>query len=220
MLAYLLWCSTSYSRAKSKLFVLPEDLPLELTPFAFLIGKWEGTGVISYRQNEADEFPIEKEFRQRVEFAHDGANAITYISSAELIDEDDHKLLPSELGYWRLSRPSDDGDHGPGFILATGQPEIKNREDLEKLRNQEGGFDIQVSTLHPGGVAELYNGKIKGARVDLASAHGAAFETAKTYRHSTRLYGQVEGALLWVWEIALPNRELQPHASARLERVQ
>ena len=31
------------------MFVLPEDLPLELTPFAFLVGKWEGTGVISYK---------------------------------------------------------------------------------------------------------------------------------------------------------------------------
>lgn len=198
--------------------MLPEGLPLELTPFAFLVGKWEGTGVISYKLSNSDEPPIEREFRQRVEFAHDGSNALTYVSSAELIDEPG-TILPSELGYWRLARPHEIADHGPGLIIGAGEKTIKTHEDLESLRNPEGGFDIQVSVLHPGGSAELYNGKIKGARVELASAFGTAFETAKTYRHSSRMFGLVEGALLWVWEIALPGADLKPHASARLERA-
>ena len=201
------------------MFVLPEGLPLELTPFAFLVGKWEGTGIISYKINETDEAPIEREFKQRIEFAHDGSNALTYVSSAELIDEAG-TILPSELGYWRIARPNESADHGPGLMLGVGEKSLKTHEDLEKLRNKEGGFDIQVSVLHPGGMAELYNGKIKGARVDLASAYGTAFETAKTYRHSTRLFGLVENALLWVWGIALPGGDLKPHASARLERVE
>ena len=201
------------------MFVFPEGLPLELTPFAFLVGKWEGTGVISYKINDTDEAPIEREFKQRIEFAHDGSNALTYVSSAELIDEAG-TILPSELGYWRIARPNESADHGPGLMIGTGEKSLKTHEDLEKLRNKEGGFDIQVSVLHPGGMAELYNGKIKGARVDLASAYGTAFETAKTYRHSTRLFGLVENALLWVWEIALPGGDLKPHASARLERVE
>lgn len=201
------------------MFVFPEGLPLELTPFAFLVGKWEGTGIISYKINDTDEAPTEREFKQRIEFAHDGSNALTYVSSAELIDEVG-TILPSELGYWRIARPNESADHGPGLIIGTGEKSLKSHEDLEKLRNKEGGFDIQVSVLHPGGMAELYNGKIKGARVDLASAYGTAFETAKTYRHSTRLFGLVENALLWVWEIALPGGDLKPHASARLERVE
>ena len=201
------------------MFVFPEGLPLELTPFAFLVGKWEGTGIISYKLNDTDEAPIEREFKQRIEFAHDGSTALTYVSSAELIDEAG-TILPSELGYWRIARPNESADHGPGLMIGTGEKSLKTHEDLEKLRNKEGGFDIQVSVLHPGGMAELYNGKIKGARVDLASAYGTAFETAKTYRHSTRLFGLVENALLWVWEIALPGGDLKPHASARLERVE
>lgn len=201
------------------MFVFPEGLPLELTPFAFLVGKWEGTGIISYRVHEDDEVPVEYEFKQRVEFAHDGSNALTYVSSAELIDEAG-TILPSELGYWRISRPAESADHGPGLIIGQGEKSLKSHEDLETLRNKEGGFDIMVSMLHPGGMAELYNGKIKGARIDLASAHGVAFEGSKTYRHSTRLYGLVENALLWVWEIALPGGDLKPHASARLEKVE
>ena len=201
------------------MFVLPEGLPLELTPFAFLVGKWEGTGIISFKDNDSDDAPTDHEFKQRIEFAHDGSNALTYVSSAELIGQPG-TALPSEIGYWRIARKSESADHGPGLLPGVGEPTIKTHEDLEALSKPGGGFDIQVSTLHPGGVAELYNGVIKGARVDLASASGAAFDTAKTYRHSTRLYGLVEGALLWVWEIALAGGELKPHASARLERVE
>lgn len=200
------------------MFVLPDGLPLELTPFAFLIGKWEGSGIISYKADDDETEATDYEFKQRIEFAHDN-NVVTYISSAELIG-DQTIALPSEIGYWRLARKQDAADHGPGMLPGAGEPTLKTRDDLEKLRNKEGGFDIQVSVLHPGGSAELYNGKIKGARVDLASAHGAAFDTAKVYRHSTRLYGQVEGALLWVWDIALGDNQLKPHASARLERVE
>ena len=193
------------------MFVLPEDLPLELTPFTFLIGTWEGTGVISFDG-------AEHEFKQRVEFSHDGHNVLTYVSSAQLMD-DRQTALPSELGYWRLARKIEAADAGPGLIPGVGELSIQTREDLETIRNDEGGFDIQVSMLHPGGTAELYNGKIKGARVDLASFAGTAFDGAKYYRHSTRLYGLVENALLWVWEIAMPGSELKPHASARLERI-
>lgn len=200
------------------MFVLPEGLPLELTPFAFLVGKWEGTGVISFKA-EGSDAPVEREFSQRIEFAHDGQNVLTYISSAQLIGDDDIKL-PSELGYWRLARPAEDADHGPGLLIGEGEPSLKSHEDLEKLRNEHGGFDIQVTTLHPGGAAELYNGVIKGARLELASYAGVAFEGAKTYRHSTRMYGLVENALLWVWEIAMPGSDLRPHASARLERIE
>lgn len=200
------------------MFTLPDNLPLELTPFAFLVGKWEGSGVISYKP-DGDESPAQEfEFHQKIEFGHDGQNVLTYISTATL-STSDSRPLPSELGYWRLTRPVDSADHGPGLLPGIGEPSIKTREDLETLRNKEGGFDIQVSTLHPGGVAELYKGKIKGARIDLASEAGVAFEGAKTYRHSTRLYGLVENALLWVWDIALPGSELKSHASARLERI-
>ena len=193
------------------MFVFPETLPLELTPFAFLVGTWEGTGVISFDGSE-------HEFKQRVEFAHDGQNVLTYVSSAQLIN-DSQTALPSEIGYWRLARPTEPADAGPGLLPGVGELSIKTHEDLEKLRNKEGGFDIQVSTLHPGGTAELYNGIIKGARVDLASFAGTAFDGAKYYRHSTRLYGLVENALLWVWEIAMNDAGLKPHASARLERI-
>lgn len=200
------------------MFVLPEGLPLELTPLAFLAGKWSGSGVISYSTPGSDEPPVEHEFLQTVEFSYTDANYFNYVSQVRLADGSDASL-PTELGFWRISRPAEAADHGPGLLIGQGEPSIKTHEDLDALRT-ENGFAIEVSTLHPGGVAELYRGFVKNARIDLASAHGVAFETAKTYRHSTRLYGVVKGALLWAWDIALPGSELKSHASARLERVE
>ena len=194
------------------MFVLPEGLPIELTPLSFLIGKWEGSGVIVANETEY-------EFHQRIEFSHDGQGSLTYVSTVSL-DDEAKTQLPSELGYWRIARPREAFDHGPALIPGVGETTIKTHEDLERYRNETKGFDLEVSTLHPGGVAELYTGYVKQAQIHLASAHGVAFEGAKTYRHSTRIYGLVEGALLWAWDIALLGGELKSHASARLERVE
>ena len=194
------------------MFVLPEDLPLELTPFAFLVGTWEGTGVISFDG-------AEHEFKQRVEFSHDGHNVLTYVSSAQLMDEKE-TALPSELGYWRVARPAEAADHGPGLLPGVGQPSIQTRDDLEKLRNKAGGFDIEASIIHPSGISEHYLGQVKGARIDLATALGSNRpENAKDYTGATRIYGLVEGALLWAWDIAALGNPLTSHASARLERI-
>lgn len=198
------------------MFVLPDGLPIELTPLAFLVGKWQGSGVISYKADGAEGPATEHEFFQTVEFADNGLGALSYSSSVRLSDD---TVLPSELGFWKIARPSEEADHGPGLLLGEGSPSITSHEDLDRLRTDDG-FALHVSTLHPGGVAEFYNGFVKNARIHLASAQGIAFDGAKTYRHSTRIYGLVEGALLWAWDIAMPGSELKSHASARLERVE
>ena len=200
------------------MFVLPEDLPLELTPFAFLIGKWSGTGVVSYKQSP-DEDAVEHEFSQTIEFSHHGENFLTYSSVAKLIGDIDLNL-PTETGYWRLDRKSDASDSGPGLLPGTGLSAIKTREDLETLRSKDSGFDIEVSILHPSGISELYVGQIKNARIDLATDAVLRSLNAKEYSAATRMYGLVEGALLWAWDMAALGMPLASHASARLERVE
>ena len=106
------------------MFVLPEGLPLELTPLAFLAGKWSGSGVISYSTPDSDEPAVEHEFLQTVEFSYTDANYLNYVSQVRLADGSDSSL-PTELGFWRISRPAEDADHGPGLLIGQGEPSIK-----------------------------------------------------------------------------------------------
>lgn len=195
------------------MFVLPEDLPLELTPFAFLAGKWQGSGVISYQHGE---HKIQQEFSQSVEFSYDDQPVMAYIAKSSLADG---TSLPTEVGFWRLAKSPESADHGPGLLPGTGKKAIETREQLELLRNSDGGFDIEVSILHPSGISELYLGSIKGAKLNLSTDAVLRSKSAKEYAAATRIYGQVDGALLWAWDIAAFGNPLASHASARLERV-
>ena len=195
------------------MLVVPEGLPLELTPFAFLVGKWSGSGVISYVHDSTKE---DQEFTQSVEFSYDDQSVLGYVAKSTLSDG---TPLPTEVGFWRLAKSPEASDHGPGLLTGVGVKSITTHEQLETLRNKDGGFDIEASILHPSGISELYVGQIKGARVDLATDAVLRSSSAKEYTAATRMFGLVEGALLWVWDIAALGKPMASHASARLERV-
>ena len=194
-------------------FQLPTDLPLELTPFAFLVGLWRGTGVIGYTDGEKE---LEIEFTQTISFTHNGDNYLKYESTVKSAQEG--MVLPSEIGYWRLARDAQPGDPGPGLLPASGDRDIRTREDLERYRNTEDGFDIEAAILQPSGISELYFGNIKGGRVQLATDAVLRSPHAKEYTAGQRMFGLVEGSLMWAWDIAALGNPLSSHASARLER--
>jgi hypothetical protein len=197
-------------------FDLDTSVPAEIGPLSWLLGVWEGSGVVHY--TIGDEVR-EHEFGQRVSFSQDGLPYLNYNSYTWLLD-DDQTPLASETGYWRLSRPLADGDPGPAMLPSVGERPFTTAEAVETLRNEVGGFDIEVSLIHPGGVHELYLGRVKGPRIDLATDAVMRSATAKEYAAATRIYGLVEGALLWAWDIAALGQDLRTHSSGRLERVE
>ena len=194
---------------------LDPTLPAELGPLQWLIGTWEGTGVLSFPLGERT---VEQEFAQRVSFAHEGHPYLSYEASAWKLDE---ALTPltAESGFWRLARPADATDAGPGMLPADGGPAYGDVEAVEGLRRPDGAFDIQALITHPTGVAELYLGTIAGPRIDLATDAVLRSAGAKEHSASTRMYGLVENHLLWAWDLAALGQGLESHASARLARV-
>lgn len=190
------------------MFVLPDDLPIELTPFAFLLGNWKGSGVVSYGTGDT-------EFLQTISFTALPDGKIDYLSN---VTDLSGKPISSERGYWMLSRPNDESDAGPGLLPGSGLSAITVREDLELWRNKSGGFDIEALIIQPTGVAELYFGEIKGARIDIATDAVLRSPNAKEYSSGKRMWGLVEGALLWAWDMAAIGNPLKSHASARLVR--
>ena len=136
------------------------------------------------------------------------------------MDSDGKTPLVTETGYWRLSRPQGDGDPGPGMLPPRGERPFTSAAAVETLRNRDGGFDIEVSLVHPGGVVELYLGQVTGPRIDLATDAVLRTMGAKPYVAATRLYGLVDNHLLWAWDIAALGQDLRTHASGRLARVE
>jgi hypothetical protein len=211
-------------------YELPVGLPSELVPLSWLLGVWEGSGILDYTVGGKK---VTGEFGHRISFSHDGMQHLNYSSYTWLEPEAPTATgnpgagatagaavpLMTETGYWRLSRPQQAGDPGPGLLPGVGPAPFQTAEAVETLRNADNGFDIEVSLVHPGGIMELYLGQVKGPRIDLATDAIVQTSGAKPYAAATRLYGLVDSHLLWAWDIAALGEELRTHASGRLSRV-
>jgi hypothetical protein len=195
---------------------IPTDLPAELVPLSWLLGVWEGTGVLDYAIGEEH---TESEFGQRISFSHDGQRYLNYSATSWLLDEE-RTPLAAETGYWQLSRTLIEGDQGPAMLPGVGSRPFTTAQSVETLRNSNGAFDIDVSIIHPDGVSEVYIGQVAGPRIDLATDAVLRTAGAKEYTAATRLYGLVENHLLWAWDIAALGQDLRTHASARLAKAE
>ena len=73
------------------------ELHPSLEHLAFLVGEWQGLGVVGYPTI------TEAHFEQEVSFSHDGRPFLAYISKTWLIDDAGSRLRPSatETGFWR-----------------------------------------------------------------------------------------------------------------------
>jgi hypothetical protein len=83
----------------------------------------------------------------------------------------------------------------------------------------QGADDVEVLLAHPTGFVEMLLGRVEPGRVELATRGVLRTETAKDYRAARRMYGSVDGRLLWVMDMAAMGHELQPHVSATLQRA-
>lgn len=100
-------------------------------------------------------------------------------------------------------------------------------EDGERVRSSaiETGFlrvlpDRQLELLltHPTGFAEIYYGEVEGGRLVLSTDAVVRTSSAKEYVAGQRLYGLVDGDLLWTFDMAAMGEPIQPHIWARLQR--
>jgi hypothetical protein len=78
---------------------------------------------------------------------------------------------------------------------------------------------IELLLAHPTGYVEIWVGTADGAKIELHTDAVARTETAKDYTAGHRLYGLVNGDLLWAYDMAAMGHPLQPHLSATLKRA-
>jgi hypothetical protein len=111
----------------------PEDFELHpsLIPLQFLLGRWEGAGVVGYPTIES------ANFGQEISFSHNGKPFLIYVSRTWLLAQDGTvgRPLAMETGFWR---PQPDG--GLEVVLAhpTGITEI--------YLGQQTGTKIDMAT--------------------------------------------------------------------------
>lgn len=168
------------------------EVPLPLRPWSWLIGRWIGVGTGQYPT--IDDF----RFGQEVSFSTDGRPFLSYSSRSWLLDDEGNRVKPlaTEAGFWRP---------------------------------QEGNT-VEVMLSHPTGYAEIWYGSLEvtglenatvtGARAELRTDVVARTHSAKDYTSGHRLYGLVEGRLLWTYDMAAVGQPLVNHLAASLTRVE
>lgn len=102
---------------------------------------------------------------------------------------------------------------------ADGRPVAPLAMEAGFWRPLEDGM-VEVGMANPDGFVEIWYGTAQPARVDLITdAVVRTHAAAVPYTAGRRLYGLVDGSLLWSFERATSEHELQPHMWATLERA-
>ena len=81
----------------------------------------------------------------------------------------------------------------------------------------EGKMELVLA--HHTGFAEIWYGESGDGKLELATDAVARTESAKEVTAGHRLYGNVEGDLLYAYDMAAVGQPLQPHLWARLQRA-
>ncbi len=196
-------------------FSLPDGLAPETYPLAWLVGRWRGEGVVGYPGIE------ETAFTQDVSFDHDGGPYLRYSSTIRLIvAPDDAAALTGDDEPLRTAGgvvpEGEHADAGPVWSTETGFWRVAP-ERPDGLA--EGQFPLEVLLADPAGHLALYVGTVGNGRVDLVSDLIARTSTAADVAAGKRLYGLVNGELMWAWDLAAFGQPMQTYASARLARV-
>lgn len=121
----------------------------------------------------------------------------------------------------------DFADNGGGYLHYLSQTfEMNDQGVAVRPLSMETGFwrpqpdgTIEVVMCHPAGYAEVWYGKITGAKIELTTDAVVRTVTADEYTAGQRLYGQVEGDLLWTFDKAAGGHGLQSNLWARLRRA-
>jgi hypothetical protein len=204
-------------------FTFPDGLSPEVYPLAWLVGRWRGEGVIEYPGIG------KKTFVQDLVFDHDGGPYLRFESTLRVLEDavpdklpdDDEWPAPvpdpteAEAEAPETADPADVAAAGTVWSTETGYWRVSS-DRPEGLEDEKHALEVLVADAS--GRITVYVGAAGNGRIDLASDAIARTSTASEVRASKRLYGLVQGRLLWVEELAAFGEPLRSYASAELDR--
>lgn len=137
--------------------------------------------------------PADYDFAQEIRISHDGRPFLRFEARSWLLDEESKPAGEwiTESGFWRP-------------VLADGR----------------ATDEMEAVMINPDGVAEIYLGKVIGTTRLEIEADAIAYTPGGLHvTAGHRLFGIVEGALLYAHEQGVDDSGLRPHMSARLLRI-
>jgi len=200
-------------------FVIPEGLAPEVYPLAWLVGRWQGEGVVAYPTVP------EARVRQELVVGHDGGPYLTWSSTLWLAED---RVDGADVAAGGEGTGAGDGagkgagdvgaEPAPGPIWAVESGYWRVPTDRpEGLAPDQ--HVVELLLVDPAGHLTLYAGAVGNGRIEVASDLIARTPDAAEVAAGTRLYGLVRGELMWAWDIAAFGEPLQSYASAQLRRV-
>ncbi len=130
------------------------------------------------------------DYAQEIRISHDGRPFLHYESRAWLLDEDSKPIRPAG-------------------------------RETGWWRPAAGGDEVEMLMMTPTGIMELYLGRaeVNPPRLEVSTDAIVRTPTAKEVRGGVRLFGIVNGELLYAHDMAAVGQPMQSHLSARLVRV-
>lgn len=184
---------------------LDPSLPPSLYPLAWLVGRWEGSGALHRPDDEAGDRRVE----QVLECTPTEEGTLAWVSELHVIDQaaplpptsvfmredapvdtsgtGDRRLLLRERGQWRVGDPLPGQDLAAARAAAPGSPAGVISYALSASFEASSGEDAAG--------AALWEGEVRGPRIQLARRDGASAQPLET-----RMAGYISGRLMWLWE--------------------
>jgi hypothetical protein len=168
---------------------IPSDLHRDLMPLAFLLGNWQGAGVAALSERGSGSTDAEQ-----CNFGQE----VTF-------SHDGRDFLEYASHTWRLDEA---GAKVHPLESEHGYWRIKDRK-------------VETVMVRDRGVVEIWYGELAEGKpqIDLVTDAVARTASAAAYSGGKRLYGYVNGDLMWVGEKSTGEAPLRPYMSAQLKKT-
>ncbi len=197
------------------MFEIPENLPLRLSALAWLIGRWQGWGMLVAQNPEGqpeeqaqEDSPIIQDIDAKV-IGEQLRMVVSIYHATSDVEVDplwtaqeglDHltagDLVSEETLYWSVDSP-----------LAVLPVDPDQPRELRATSSDTNGFAV------------LWAGVAMGPRIRLASDGVARTPTAAPVDHFSRMFGLVAGELMWASEVQIGDADFEVEHSGRLLRA-
>lgn len=193
------------------MIVIPDNLPVELAPIAWMLGTWQGWGMLS-QEGEAPDRPVIEEIR--AEICDTQMRMTTSIYAATTTDGAEmDPMLDSFQGLAALTAGELLREETMYLRLLPGSGELPPPGEYEPR-------ELMASAATTNGLAALWAGVSMGPRIQMISDAIARDSHAQPIEHQGRMYGLVGGEMMWTQEHTLEGQETAVDISGRLARVE